>query len=230
VRPQDQIKEKAMRGFRGVAAVSVAAAVLGALAAPSAIGATEAKGTLPDMYTIKNKTGVSAYFTTIFLGADTVVGCTSSVGAGVVTTSTLFSSIGIVYSGCEVDGISACTSPGASSGEVTTKTLHGALRYISAPSKTVGLEISPTTGTLVSEFSCLGGLVKGKLEGCVIGQVTPINTVTTTLEVTFNSRSDIQEYTKTEGGPTCELAAFGGKVAYSNVEVLTFAKSIEIKA
>lgn len=211
--------------------VSAVGAVLCAVLASSAMGLTEAKGTLPDMFTSKNKSGIAPVFTTDFLGADTVVQCTSSVGAGVVTSSTLFSSIGILYGGCEFDGSSAaCASPGESSGEVATKTLHGALRYISAASKTVGLEVTPTTGALVTEFSCLGGLVKGRLEGCVIGQVTPINTVTTTLEVTFRSRDDIQEFTKTEGGSTCELAAFGGKVAYSNTEVLTFQKSIEIKA
>lgn len=219
-----------MRKLRCVV-VSAVGIVLCAVVASPAMAMSEAKGTLPDTYTSKNKAGIGPVYTTNFLGADTVVMCTSSVGAGVVTSSTQFSSMGILYGGCEFDGSSApCTSAGESSGEVATHTLHGALRYISAAFKTVGLEISPTTGTLVTEFSCLGGLVQGKLEGCVIGQVTPINTVTTTLEVTFKSTDDIQEFTKTEGGPTCELKAFGGKVAYSNIEVLTFQKSIEIKA
>ena len=208
------------------------AAISGVLAA-SASAASEYEGGgggFPIPFTFQNKTGVEPTLNAIALGILVVVKCKTSSGAGEVVGAKGIAKMKTTYKECKVVmNSAACTSPGDASGEIDTSFLSGKLEYINLFTKTVGIEFKPTTGTVLAEFTC-SGLPTAKVEGCVIGQVTPTNVVSTTGEFTFKANSETQEFTKLEGGSLCEIKVFGSKAALNSQDVVTYAKAVSVKA
>lgn len=107
----------------------------------------------------------------------------------------------VKFTGCESTGFK-CKTPTGATGEIITNELVGQLGYVEGTTK-VGLEMKPKTGTQFAEFECVGGIVKVKITGAVIGQLTPLNTkVKTTQHYTlaYRQTAGVQEWKELVGG------------------------------
>jgi hypothetical protein len=164
--------------------------------------------------------GLKALLLTMTGGLD--IECTAYEGSSAVSLSggnQLFSG-SAKMTGCkEVGGFNgACnsTEPPGVSGEIITKELNGSLVYLKAgKALPVGLLLTPTTGTVFTTLSCVGGIVKENVEGSIIGEVlSPVNVTAVTGKVLYaeNEVTKKQVWIKVEeGAETFELLAFGEK-------------------
>jgi hypothetical protein len=160
--------------------------------------------------------------------------CSSATGKGSITGPESAGNALITFHGCQSSG-SVCTSGTEPSGLITTHELSGLLGYINKSSKSVGLDLAPTSGTEFAELNCSGGMVKVKIRGSLIGEVRPINTKATSGELTFQKSAGKQEFTKLEGGAVdlLEIAKNGGAfegMAIATSETITFHQPAEVMA
>jgi hypothetical protein len=111
----------------------------------------------------------------------------------------------INYKECK-EGSSACTTAGSTKGLIETKELKGTLGYVSKPLS--GIAFSPEGSSVIASFTCelLGEIT---VEGCLVGEVAPLNTMAETGETIFaeNSEKTGEKWTKLEGGSECALTA-----------------------
>jgi hypothetical protein len=111
-------------------------------------------------------------------------------------------------------GGGAChsTEPLGGAGEIITKSLDSELSYLEetvSPPK-VGVDLLPASGTVFTLIECVGPLgskVTVKVTGSVIGQITPVNTMTTSFALSFKCVAGKQVWTKDQGGATDVLTA-----------------------
>jgi hypothetical protein len=127
------------------------------------------------------------------------VKCKSFKDKGLVATPTTESKVISEFKTCE-SLKKKCVSPGAKAGTIITKNLKGVLGYITKSPLSVGVALSPETGTVLAEFNCEG--LEIETTGSVIGeQKGDINTFSKTSENVFKvSGGGVQEPTAFEGG------------------------------
>jgi hypothetical protein len=134
--------------------------------------------------------------------------CKELTGKGEFTGSKTVGKLLTTFKGCK-SGLTACNSPKAGAEEIKTTELEGEIGYISKAGKTVGLDVWPSSRTkaekeknefkaVFAEFEC-AVLFKNVVRGGVVGQLTPVNTMSKTPELTFTQEKGIQKLTKLEG-------------------------------
>jgi hypothetical protein len=129
-----------------------------------------------------------------------VLSCTSDTNSGEITgAKTIRATIFLV--GCKGLLFANCTTTGAKAGEVVVDAT-GTLGFIQAVAPLV-------IGVLLAldpfEYSCAAGLLKVKVRGSVIGEITPINVATATARLIFKQKAGVQEFTKFAGAAADSL-------------------------
>lgn len=173
----------------------------------SAIGASAASaalpeflGTFPDHFTSHG--GLSTLKT---VAASKTVTCASVDNLGEILNAKE-ALVLVTFLGCKLSGVDPCTSgAGAGSLEIVTSSLHIELGYIKESTHEVGTDLKGTGGTskeLLAEFECnaSGVLLPAKVEGSVIGAVSPVNTSTSALTINFAESGGKQAVKKFQGG------------------------------
>lgn len=118
-------------------------------------------------------------------GSMTCKGETSS-GTWVVKGAT---AVTFTLTGCKtISG--ECSTEGATPGEIVTNPLEGLLGFINKETNKVGLDLKPETAENLFEANC--GATKLVLSGAVIGQVTPVNKMTTSMNLKLKQHSGKQ--------------------------------------
>jgi hypothetical protein len=179
----------------------------------------------------------------------TRVECTGQSATGEFKGTTSFKEVKNVvarFTGCTLPLLGAqCGTAGSAAGEIVTQKLTGKLGYIAKATKTVGQELKPEVkGGAFVVFECSSAAKIVVKEGtkklghnCVIAQVGPVNTSSTTSEEKYLAKgSGVQNPEKFEGtAPRCNLesALNGGAAELSSQSLLTTItaeEAIEIKA
>ena len=212
-----------------VLAISAVASATASAAKPEFVFAGIKKG-------LKGKSGAGTLETV----SKEKVTCAKSTNGGEIeggNGSKKVTGVVVTFTGCVSSGFK-CSTTGAAAGEIVTKSLSGELGYINKAAKTVGVDLAPTGGGEFVEFNCAGGIVKVKVKGSVIGQITPVNKKVLTTEhftLTFTQTSGKQAIEKFEGGlkDTLETSKngnpFEGSAEAATAEV-TGEETIEISA
>jgi hypothetical protein len=100
----------------------------------------------------------------------------------------------VTFTGCMSNGFK-CKSAGAAAGEIQTKLLKGQLGYLGAvESGKVGVDLTAEAGELLAEVECAAGLVKVKIRGNLIAQITPPNVATKEFSLVFRQAAGEQEW------------------------------------
>lgn len=183
------------------------APALVAVLALSAVGAAGASASAPVLeHNFAQFTGKGGAMTLTTKSGGTV-SCTANTSAMELNGGSGFRNFQLKLTGCtwSVSGSPACTSSGAAGGEIKSRPLSATLRYavISGVQKP-SLVLQPESGTQVAEFTCASflGSEKFKVNGAVVGEVSPANTSTTALTVTFRQSGSVQnpaDYLAAEG-------------------------------
>jgi hypothetical protein len=160
------------------------------------------------------------------------VTCKADTNKGEITGAKTFGKVFVIFTGCESSGFK-CNTSGAASGEIKTNELSGELGYLEKATKKVGIVLKPV-GTSFAEFEC-SSLVKVKVTGAVVGEITPINTMTKTFTLKLEQSKGIQKWTKLEGGVESVLKTSinGGTAEQSgdeSTDTITTEEEAEIKA
>lgn len=103
--------------------------------------------------------------------------------------------------------------------------------YINKISKRVGIAFVAESGTAIAEFTC--GVLNVTVAGVMMGEITPINTNTTSYKLTFNVVSGEQAVQLMEmlsGNLSDTLTAFGEKAALMSDETFIASVAEEVKA
>lgn len=113
---------------------------------------------------------------------------------------------------CKSELGGACTTAGSASGLIITKELDGTLGLVSKPLS--GLALKPEESGAVASFTC-ESLGTVSIEGCLIGEVLPLNTMSEHGESIFaeNSEKSGAKWTKLEGGSECVLTVKDGETS-----------------
>jgi hypothetical protein len=203
-----------MIGLALVAAMAVSAITVASAAA--LLPQPQFKGTkIPDTFTsenvLPNEPTLASFITS--LGTEKNISCEMSKDNGEVATPDSVNKITVHYTGCkEVGTTSKCgNNPGAASGLILTKELHGLIGYVNLPGNNVGVELLPNTQPFV-KFECEGEAKAVTVEGCTIGEATPLNVSSTKGELTFRKKGTehAQEWTKLDGRSECVLKVKAG--------------------
>jgi hypothetical protein len=203
-----------MKRFKVVGLCLVAVFAMSAVVASAASAALpEFKGTLPNKFTSTSGAGV----------LETVnhkkVECTGDTNSGIIKSAKKAEEIVVKFKGCKGLGGGECesTTPAAKEKEeIATNNLVGTLGYIKKETKEVGLALEPEAGKkeLITKIVCLVGGIKEPVEvkGSVIGVITPINTLTKNLTLTFEQNEGKQKVQNLEGKTkdTLETSINGG--------------------
>jgi alpha-tubulin suppressor-like RCC1 family protein len=116
------------------------------------------------------------------------VTCKAEHGSGEFVGTKQVGNVTVTLTGCESAtlGGAKCSTAGAAVGEIVTKTLEGAFGRESKETSKVGLDLFPTGETeQLFEASCGGTAVK--VQGSVIGLVTPVNKMSSTLTTKYKA-------------------------------------------
>jgi hypothetical protein len=151
----------------------------------------------------------------LYAGGTLKITCKKDKNVGELTGPTT-DTVQVTFEECTAEsGVATCKSikpgaPAGGAGIIITNTLESKLSWLKrAAPMTVGLDLAPPSGTLFTEILCeaLGGLIKEnvKVGGSVIGEIIPLNTMTTKFELKFECVSGKQKYTKDENEPTDTL-------------------------
>lgn len=205
-----------------------------AIAIGCAASATAAVAVLPEFKAAKFPVEFTAQGEkTIFHSQNLNVECKSTFDTGKVNAAELVTEDNL-YSKCTVEGtVHECSSPGVfNKGTLETKELAGGPIYLEGGG--AGITLRANFGKTITEFTCEESpLGKVTVEGCMIGEVTPLNTLFTTGELLFleNATHDGPKWTE-EG--KCLMRAVEGTETHSMwvtvVETTKFASQIELKA
>ncbi|HTA96138.1 MAG TPA: hypothetical protein VK730_00670 [Solirubrobacteraceae bacterium] len=230
-------------------------AVLAVVALMSTVVVASASAALPEYkatklsitFTFQNASGVEPVIASYVpeLGSDRNIVCKASQGKGEFAgfKGEVYKHLVFSYTGCREQGVTPerkCTSSGHSAGEIVTQRLKGEIGYAEGSSrKNVGLELKPESGSVLAEFTCAGEAEEVTLEGCTVGEATPLNVSQKTGVLAFEEgTSHKQKWTKLEGkSGGCELkitAAFfklgKGTSWIMDNELETFSENVELKA
>jgi hypothetical protein len=169
------------------------------------------------------------------LGAEKVY-CSSDTSHGEVTGSHTVGNVVVTFHNCTGKASSGtCTakSSGGTPGTITTGTLKGELGTVktSEAASGVGLLLAPVTGSFVTlEGSCL---TTAAVSGSIAGEVTPLNTLSTTGKLIYAGSSGtqtIQSITVLGKVEKPALTAFAGLVSASEAtnEAVLFTSAVEV--
>ncbi len=167
-------------------------------------GVTSAKFTLAD-----------AEATTFETAAKTKIVCSTTSGSGEYDGTKGVKGVTLSFHGCE--GLSAkCTTSGQAEGVIRTHTLEGVVGWESKELDNAGLDLFPTEeASEVLSFSC--GSTPVTIRGSVIGQVTSVNTMTSTFKLKYKQSKSLQKPEALEGGSPDVLQASIGEEAFEAV-------------
>ena len=206
--------------MRRIHVIGLAVAAVLALSAVSASAASAHEFTKGVGSTVTGVSGVSV------LKASTItITCkTGSIAEGSVSSATTVSISSIVFSECTVKK-GTCEKP---IGDIHSAAITGTL-VASAESKTgVALLLAPTTGKVFAEVEKTECNPASKVEGTIAGEVTPINTASTTGDVVF-SIPNIAEVEKAGGEKVKpKLTVFGASARLESTEENTFSELVEV--
>jgi hypothetical protein len=154
----------------------------------------------------------------------------------------------LTFTGCELPILAGCESKGAAEDEIVTNPLKGPLGYISGEATkapVVGQELTPETpkGAFV-EFSCGFEAVKikvgegsGKGHDCIIGALSAVNVMSTTVGEAFTGKEGMQIPNHFQKTPTkiCNLesSANGGTFERTKLvfdTTVKYEEPLEVKA
>jgi hypothetical protein len=107
---------------------------------------------------------------------------------GNLATPTTQKGVVLMFSVCEAGG-KRCTTPGQKTGNVATNALEGTLGYVNAAEHRVGIDFKGESGPDLATWSCEG--LEYEVSGSLIGEITPVNTLTTAYTVTFALQSEV---------------------------------------
>jgi hypothetical protein len=133
--------------------------------------------------------------------------CTASEGSGAGVEEPKHVDLFLNFTGCTL-AKAPCKSGVAPPGDVGF-TLRGTLGYINEAMKQVGADFEGSAPPEIAEFECGG--VSVTVSGSVIGRVTPINKLTTTVKVKLIQHGGVQMPKSLEGGlPDFPFTVIGG--------------------
>jgi hypothetical protein len=233
--------------------INIIGLCLVAVVAMSAIAVASASAALPEF----KSTNAKVTFTSTSLlplepvlasnitgiGQKNIV-CKMSTDKGEITSVKEVKKVLVTYTECKEEGAptKACTTKGQAKGVVVTKDVKGKIGYVVGTGKgAVGTELEPETGTVFAEFTCAGEAEEVTVEGCTIGEATPLNKSQTTglLKFEENAAKTGQRLIETEGGThkPCELKVTAGFFKLGkgtswimDTEHEVFAENVELKA
>lgn len=146
--------------------------------------------------TFKGKGGAATLHTPAVGGE---VKCKGFKDEGKLTSQSTENAVVSIFTGCVSLG-KKCTTVGQSAGIIKTKALHGGIGYINAAEHRVGVDLSAEVGTELASFNCEG--LEIVVTGSVVGELTPLFTMSTSSVTTFTvNGSGFQTYKALEGQP-----------------------------
>jgi hypothetical protein len=161
--------------------------------------------------------------------------CTGGKTVGEIVNATQVGKVVVTLTGCGSE-IGNCNTSGKSSGEVVFNALKGELG-VSGKTAVLGLE-PEKAGGVVAEIYC--GPYLRTVKGGLIGEITPIEQLTTTFKQVWEQSDSRQKYRSFEGSSTKKTRSLhlemairgGGEFLESGLEAfaepLTFEKEVEI--
>jgi len=224
-----------------------------AVMAVSAMAVASASAALPEFVTAhfpvsfssKNVLPLEPTLHSSVLGGSNV-SCLMSVDNGEVTGPMSVAKVQVSYVGCKEEGTAnACTTTGAATGTIITEVIDGLIGYVTGglTAKAVGTELLPEKliggKPIFAEFTCTGAANKVIVEGCTIGQATPINTLQLTGNLIFEELAGGgQKYQSIDGGHnqpckqtvTASVLKLKGEGWLMDNELETFSAAVELKA
>jgi hypothetical protein len=140
------------------------------------------------------------------------VECAGASSVGEYTGAKTVGNVVTTFTECEFAEAYVCQSPGAKAGEIVSASLQGALGVIKAEglptNDKIGLDLFPTSGSVVSEIEC-GGFFTVLVTGSVIHQVG-INKMLLEENEKFIQKKGSQKPEKFEGQPADVLESTVG--------------------
>jgi hypothetical protein len=116
---------------------------------------------------------------------------------GTVATPTIIKGLLITENGCESGG-KGCATAGQKEGTMVWGPLEGSLRYVNAGEQRVGLDLNHEGGGDLVDYQCGATF---KISGSLIGELTPVNSPTSTYTLTFARDTEgFQSIKSFEGG------------------------------
>jgi hypothetical protein len=167
------------------------------------------------------------------------VTCTAFKDSGTVDTPKHEKNVLSIFTGCVSVG-KKCSSPLAKIGEIKTFKLEGGIGYISAAEHRAGTDLKAEGGGLLAEFACTNK-AKGekaleiKVKGSVIGEITPVNTLSKVSNTVFVVDAEQeQKYKNLEGQPEdillSEIVGIGTFKSGQEAAAKNTGEELELKA
>ena len=200
-------------------------------------------GGLPTLKGFKDTSGVQ----TLYAPGVTII-CKKSNSAGKITGLKTVGEVTVTFEECKLWNTALTIecgvkskSPLGSLGTIITNKLKGELGVTTIGTK-VGEALAPESGATFVEIEAVApcSVFTGvtKVEGSVIGEVTPINTLQTTGKLIFRTEATKtkQQIKKCSGGTViilCNgesdvLSSFGGTSALESEDTITFEEAIKV--
>jgi hypothetical protein len=224
-------KEAVVRQLRRMSLCLVLVGTLGAIAVSQASAALpEFVGPTPVPFTSTLK-GTSTLETVSGLK----ITCTGGTDVGEVTGPKTLT-IKILFTGCELNGLTCSTS--RTKGGIETSTLTGTLGYIKQAKKQVGVDLSSPAGGPFMTFTC-GEDLQIAVFGSVIGKITPVNKTILPpkkhFTLKFAQKLGKQKPRQLEGAPVdvLDVSVLGGpaeEAGLAATDLLYFPVPLEVKA
>jgi alpha-tubulin suppressor-like RCC1 family protein len=165
------------------------------------------------------------------------ISCKAETGGGELTGPSTYSGVTMTFTSCHRGTLGACTTEGATEGEIKTGALNGELGVLKTSTEgpvknKIGLDLAPATGTTVAEFACGGEPVVWS--GSVIAEVKS-NAMLASFSFAYSGTKGLQKLAKFEGGPEdVPLVSFNGeaakKAALTMTQVMTPEEKYEVNS
>ncbi len=138
--------------------------------------------------------------------------CKGESAKGEYTGARQLANAALTLTGCEYTSTSAkCSSSGAGEGEVVTTSLEGVLGWVEKTTDKVGVDLfAPGEGAALLEAQC--GTTSIAVKGSVIGDITPVNKMTSAYTLKFKQSKGKQAIEHFEGlsSDVLEMSVAGG--------------------
>jgi hypothetical protein len=208
-------------GLAGLVAVAAMLVMMVGAATASAAALPEfksASGTFPVPFTSES---VLPLEPTLFSSIEGIgqrnVKCKMSKDKGEVSSAKEVKKVLVDYTECfeESAPTKMCTTKGSALGLIITKDIMGRTGWITGTSLTkAGIELLPESGKVFAEFTCEGEAEEVTVEGCTIGEATPLGVSSTDGKLLFvaNAGNTGQLWTEVEEGVNkpCQLKVTAG--------------------